>query len=148
MKFDVIGPAIVAAIVSLTIVFLGRRSDTIRQLQILRTAAYVDFIRAVAGLGILGKDTLRDKDHFLEGRELTMLLADAKSRIAIYGSESVVSSMARFLRAGFVLDSLERTREFTAICQKMRGDTRPKPGVVADRDVHFLMFDVEMKDHQ
>ncbi len=140
--------ALVAAIVSISVVFLGRRSETIRQLQALRTAAYVDFIRAVAGLAILQRDTLLDKDHFLETREMTLRLADAKSRIAIYGSQSVVSSMASFLRAGFVLNSPERLKEFTAVCRKIREDGKPSPGQVADRDVHFLLFDSDAGDSQ
>jgi hypothetical protein len=148
MKFLVIVPALVAAIVSFAVVFLGRRSETIKQLQVLRTAAYVDFIRAVAGLAALQKEPVQEREHFLKGSELIMLLADAKSRIAIYGSESVVAAMATFLRAGSVLDSPERANEFTAVCQKMRHDSRPKPGEVTDQDVHFLLFGFDMKEYQ
>jgi hypothetical protein len=142
MKFAVIVPGLVAAVVSVSVVFLGRRSETIRQLQVLRTAAYVDFIRAVAGLALLQKTpaSMHEKEDSEKGKELVMLLADAKSRIAIYGGESVVSSMANFLRAGSVLDSPERANEFTAVCQKMRRDSSPKPDEVSDRDVHFLLF--------
>ncbi|MBZ5695416.1 MAG: hypothetical protein LAN36_08635 [Acidobacteriia bacterium] len=147
MKFDVIVPAFVAAIVSISVVFLGRRSETIRQLQTLRTAAYVDFIRAVAGLASLQKETVQQREHFLKGWELKMLLADAKARIAIYGGEAVVSSMASFLRGDPILDSPERAKEFTAICQKMRDDSRPKPGEVNDRDVHFLLFGLDLGDY-
>lgn len=147
MKFIVVVPAFVAAIVSLAVVYLGRRSETIRQLQILRTAAYVDFIRAVAGLAALQKEPVQEREHFLKGSELIMLLADAKSRIAIYGSESVVSAMANFLRAGSILDTPERAREFTAVCQRMRNDGRSKPGAVTDHDVHFLLFGFDMKEY-
>jgi hypothetical protein len=148
MKFLVIVPALVAAIVSLTVVYLGRRSETIKQLQVLRTAAYVDFIRAVAGLAALQKEPVQEREHFLKGTELIMLLADAKSRIAIYGSESVVAAMANFLRAGSVLDTPKRAKEFTAVCQKMRSDSRPKPGEVTDQDVHFLLFGFDMNEYQ
>jgi hypothetical protein len=148
VNVGVIVPALVAAIVSISVVFLARRSETIRQLQALRAAAYVDFIRAVAGLANLQKDTLQEKEHFLKGWELTMLLADAKARIAIYGSESVVSSMANFLRAGSVLDSPERAKEFTAVCQKMRADGRPKTDRVTDQDTHFLLFGFDIKQYK
>jgi hypothetical protein len=139
--------AIVAAIVSLSVVFLSRRSETIKHLQSLRIAAYVDFIRGVAGLGVLQHESIQSKEHFVKGLELKMLVADAKSRIAIYGSESVASSLAQFLRGGNVLDSPERARAFTAVCQRMRGDTRPKLGEITDSDMHFLLFDYEIKDY-
>lgn len=148
MKFDVTVPALIGAIVGIWVVFLGRRSEIIRQLQALRTAAYVDFIRAVAGLANLQKTTVQEKEHFTKGLELTMLLADAKARIAIYGSQPVVSSMASFLRAGSVLDSPERAKEFTAVCQKMRDDGRRKPGKVTDHDMHFLLFGFELKEYR
>jgi len=139
--------AIVAAIVSLSVVFLSRRSETIKHLQSLRIAAYVDFIRAVAGLGVLQQEAIQSKEDFEKRSELRMLLADAKARIAIYGSELVVSSLAHFLHGRQVLDTPERTRAFTEICQKMRRDTRPKLGKIADSDMHFLLFDYEIKDY-
>lgn len=148
MKTDIILPALVAAIVSITVVFLGRRSETIKQLQTLKTGAYVDFIRAVAGLANLQKESVQQKEHLLKGWELKMLLADAKSRIAIYGGESVVSAMATFLRGDPVLDSPERAKDFTAVCQKMRSDSKPKPGRVSDQDMHFLLFGFDTKDYQ
>jgi hypothetical protein len=137
--------AMVAAIVSLSIVFLTRRSETIKHLQSSRISAYVDFIRAVAGLAVVSRDAVQSKEHFAKDWELRMLLADAKSRIAIYVSESVVGSPAQFLRNGNVLNTPERARAFTAVCQKMRGDTRPKLETISDSDMHFLLFDDEIK---
>jgi hypothetical protein len=139
--------AIVAAIVSVAVVFLSRRSETIKHLQSLTIGAYVDFIRAVEGLGVLQHEAIQSKEHFAKGWELNMLLAEAKSRIAIYGSKSVVGTLAQFLRGGNVLDSPERAKSFTAVCQVMRGDTRPTLGKIADSDMHFLLFDYEIKDY-
>jgi hypothetical protein len=139
--------AVVAAVVSLSVVFLSRRSETIKHLQSLRIAAYVDFIRAVAGLGVLQHEAIQSKEHFVKDWELRMLLADAKSRIAIYGSESVARSLAQFLRGGNVLDTPERARAFTGVCKEMRGDTRPKLGEITDSDMHFLLFGYETKDN-
>ena len=140
-------PAVIAAVVSLAVVFLSRRSETKKHLESLRTTAYVDFVRGVAGLAVLQKGPIDSKEEFLKGAELTILVADAKARIALYGSTSVVSSMANFLRAGVVLDSPERGKEFTAICQKMRGDTRPRPGRVTDHDAHFLLFGFDLESY-
>ena len=139
--------AVIAAIVSLTVVFLTRRSETIKHFESIRTAAYVDFIRGIAGLAIMQRSTVQEgKEQFLRGMESKIFVADAKARIAIYGSEPVVSSLANFLRGGTILDTPERAKEFTAVCQKMRCDGRPRPKKVTDEDIHFLLFDLEMKD--
>jgi hypothetical protein len=139
--------AIVAAIVSFAILFLTRRSETIKHPQSLRIAAYVDFIRAVAGLAVVSRDAVQSKEHFAKDWELRMLLADAKSRIATYGSESVVGSLAQFLRNGSVLNTPERAGAFTAVCQTTRGETQPKLGKINDSEMHFLLFDYEIKDY-
>jgi hypothetical protein len=135
--------AFVAATVSLVVVFLGRRTDTIKLQQSLRTTAYVDFIRGVAGLALLQKDTLLDEKHFREGRALETLVADAKARIAIYGGREAVAALAHFLRGGGVLDSPQSTKEFASICQLFRNDGRPKLGSVSEADMHFLLFGTE-----
>lgn len=143
MSFTLVVPiisAVVAAIVSFSIVFLARRSEAIKQLLSLRTAAYVDFIRSVSGLAVVGKEPVQEKEHFAKAWESRLLLADAKARIAIYGSESVVASLADFLRGGVMLDSAERMKSFTAVCQIMRRDSRPALGAASDDDVHFLLF--------
>lgn len=141
-------PALIAAIVSISVVFLGRRSETKKHFELLRTTDYVDFIRGIAGLANFQKHPLdSDEEDFLKGKELIMLVADAKARIALYGSRSVASSLAQFFRAGVVLDTPERGREFTAICQKMRADTRPRPGRIADNDAHFLLFGFDLESY-
>lgn len=145
--FQTFVSAAIAAIVSVSVVFLSRRSETKKHLETLRTTAYVDFVRGVAGWLVLNKHPIDSKENFLRGTELTMLMADAKARIALYGSKSVVSSLAKFLRAGVVLDSPERAKEFTAVCQKMRSDTRPRPGNVTDHDAHFLLFGFDLQSY-
>ena len=135
-------PAIVAAGVSLYIVFLGRMSETIRQLQSMRTSAYADFVRGIAGLAIVQSDSVRSREQFIKESEMLILVAEAKARIAIYGGESVIHSMASFLRGGSVLNSPEIISRFTALCQEMRSDSqsRKAPGKVENRDVSFLLF--------
>lgn len=132
--------AVIAAVIT---VFLTRRSETIKQLQSLRISAYVDFIRAVAGLASIRQVPVQSKEHFQKQWELTMMLADAKARIAIYGSRLVLAALAELLRGGYELTG-ERAKSFTAICQLMRRDTRPKLGKASDHDMHFLLFDSEL----
>lgn len=138
-------PSVIVAIVSVAVVYLTRRSETKKHLESLRTTAYVDFIRGVAGLAVLQRHPSEGEHDYLRGVELTALVADAKARIALYGSESVVSSLAKFLRAGVVLDSPERATEFTVVCQRMRNDTRPRPGKVTEHDAHFLLFGFDLE---
>ena len=42
-----------------------------------------------------------------------------------------------------MIDSPARAKAFTAICQKMRNDTKPKPDKVKNEDMHFLLFGME-----
>jgi hypothetical protein len=140
--------AAIAAIVALVVVFLSRRSETKKHLESLRTTAYVDFIRGIAGLAVIYRRPIDSQEVFLKGQDLTILVSDAKARIALYGSVRVVSSLAKFLRAGLVLNSPERFKDFTSICQQMRSDTRPRPGAVSDHDVEFLLFGADVEKSQ
>jgi len=49
--------------------FLTRWTEKYKQLQALRAAAYVDFLRGVSKLGVVQKDAVRGKDSFLEERD-------------------------------------------------------------------------------
>jgi len=140
--------AAVAAAVSIAIVFLGRRSETIKQVQAMRTAAYADFIRGIANLAIIQREPVQGREQLLKAWEAKMLVADAKARIAIYGSESVAASLAHFLRGGAVLDTAERARTFVGVCQEMRNEGRARKTAVADSDIHFLLFGLELNDYQ
>jgi hypothetical protein len=134
-----LGIAACAVLATIVVVFLARRSETLRLQASLRTSAYVDFIRGVAGLAVL-HNSMRDEEAFRELRKLTMLVADAKARIAIYGGAHAVKALAGFVRGGSVLDSPERARAFTIICEEFRNDGRPKLGKVSNTDMHVLLF--------
>jgi hypothetical protein len=138
---------VVSAAVSITLLFLGRRSETIKLQQQLRTTAYADFIRGVAGLAILQRHEPQNESEFRDGKALVTLVADTKARIAIHGGRQCISALANFLRGGNALDSPERARAFAAVCQGFRNDSRPKPAKVRDEDMHFLLFGSEYKDY-
>jgi hypothetical protein len=120
--------------------FLTRWTDRYKHLQELRTTAYVDFIRGVSTLAVVQRDTVRNEQTFLEARAATITVADAKARIAIYGSKAVVRALSQFLDGGAVLDTEERLRKFAEICVLMRneGNTLLQRG--AFEDVHKLLF--------
>ena|SRR2546423_7575577 len=140
-------PALIGATAVILGLFVSRRSETKKHLEELRTTAYVDFIRGIAGLAIIQRGPVDTKEKATKGSELITLVADAKARIVLYGSPRIVVSLAKFLRAGDVLDSTERAKEFTAICQQMRNDTRPNPGPLTDKDAHFLLFGFDMEKY-
>jgi hypothetical protein len=131
------GCAVIASVVAM---FLARRSETLKLQASLRTSAYVDFIRGIAGLAVAQKDSLRDEESYRELRQLTMLVADAKARSSIYGGARAVSASAQFARGGSALDSPERTRAFAAVCRGFRNDGRPKLEKVSDADMQVLLF--------
>jgi hypothetical protein len=139
--------AALGALVTLLVVLLTRETETVKHFRALRTSAYVDFIRGIAGLAIFQKRGIESEQENARGKEMLILVTDAKARIAIYGGESVVSSLARFMRGEAVLDTPERAREFTRVCQQMRNDRSYKVGRVADDDVHFLLFELDPKDY-
>ena len=106
--------------------FITRWTDKYKQLLSLGADAYVDFLRGVAKLGIVQKDSLRDQESLMEERDGKITVADAKARIAIYGSRRVVRSLSTFMDGGAVLDTSERQRSFAEMCQLMRNEGSPR----------------------
>jgi hypothetical protein len=124
----------------LTATYISRRTDKLRQLEATRTAAYADFMRGVVGFVLTQPDKLGDQEHCEEVRKYRILTADAKARIAIYGSKAVVSSMADFFRGGSIIDSPERISAFVTVCEKMRADSVSEKQLTND-DLSCLFFD-------
>ncbi|MGA8271739.1 MAG: hypothetical protein WB919_09295 [Candidatus Sulfotelmatobacter sp.] len=89
--------------------FLTRRTERFKHLQELRSAAYADFIRGVA--------TAAQQQGGMA------LVADARGRIAIYGGESVVHSLAEFIALGVQTQNTEGMIAFAELCMAMRAET-------------------------
>jgi hypothetical protein len=66
-----------------------------------RSAAYSDYLRAVAASAHLRSDE--------EFRDALRDAADAKARIAVYGSDEVIAALASFERAGAVINERRAT---------------------------------------
>ncbi len=116
--------------------YLTRRADKLRQLEIMRTSAYADFVRGISGLAVTQRSATEASDDELRFMALT---ADAKARIAIYGSTAVVVSLAEFMRGGAVIDNLERAEAFSGVCSKMRSDSIAGEAL-ASEDMFTLLF--------
>jgi hypothetical protein len=100
--------------------FLTRRTERFKHLQELRSAAYVDFLRGFAKVGRAQSDTMRDERSNLEELEGRVIVTDSRSRIAIYGSEAVVRSLAKFVDLGTQSRTPEGMRAFAELCVLMR----------------------------
>lgn len=90
---------------------LGRRADDRRALGQRRQDAYSDYLQALSlsshqtEVGDLGK--------------AFRLAADAKTRIAVYGSKAVVAALADYIRAG---ETGTEGAELVHLCGAMRAD--------------------------
>ena len=84
--------------------WFARAAETSKQVGLLRSAAYVDYLRAVARLAHASTN---------EQRSTALLEAtDAKARIAIYGTTPVVRALARLEEGGPALDNADSMQRF------------------------------------
>jgi hypothetical protein len=105
---------------------LDRRAERRRQAQEVRFAAYVDFLKAVAGLA-----QERTRENLAQA-------ADAKTRIAIYGSKSVAEQLSRFLAASGSLATGEGRDSLVPVVETMRREARC--GDLSRADIKNLLF--------
>ena len=119
--------------------FLTRRTERFKHLQEPRSAAYVDFLRGFAKIGRAQSDTMRDERSRLEELEGRVIVTDARSRIAIYGSEEVVRSFSHFTRVGTQSRTDEGMKAFAALCAMMRSEAGQE-GASAD-DIKAVLYD-------
>ncbi|WP_254623325.1 hypothetical protein [Vibrio cholerae] len=80
--------------------FLNRKNQKVSHLSELQNKSYADFLNAASKIAVAQR--LNDRKEV--ERELSNL-ADAKSRICVYGDASVVQHLASFLRAGGTLQT-------------------------------------------
>lgn len=115
--------------------WLSRSADREKHTKDLQTQAYADYLRAVAAAAQLRADEDR--------RNLLRDAADAKTRIAIYGSASVISALARFEEAGAVVTS---TGPPAAAIVSLVSSMRPGGMQVTDREIRLLLFGAVERD--
>lgn len=107
---------------------LSRAADREKHAEGLRSQAYADYLRAVAASGHLRSDEdLRDAHRDA---------ADAKARIAVYGSAAVISALARFEETGAVITDGPPAAAFVALVSTMRLGR----ATVADRDLRIVLL--------
>jgi hypothetical protein len=84
--------------------------------RLLQTQAYADFLRSIAEAAHF--------DSTVSEAQVHAKIADARARIALYGSSKVVRELAEFERAGNAIISQEQHAAFIRLIQVMRGDDK------------------------
>jgi hypothetical protein len=109
----------------------SRAAERARHGEELQAQAYADYLRAVAAAGHLRSDE--------DVRNARRDAADAKARISVYGSVSVVQALARFEETGAVLSKPESYAAFITLVNCMRR----VGAAVSDRDLALVLFGVK-----
>jgi hypothetical protein len=91
----------------------GKSLEQRKHFQELRSRAYVDFLTAVATIA---------QSHGTHAGARTEL-TDAKVRISVYGTATVVHALAAFAATDQVLGSVSTNRAFAQLVQAMRKDS-------------------------
>ena len=108
--------------------WLGRTGAREQYEETLRFQAYADYLRAVAAAVYFRTDG----DSLDAQRDV----ADAKARIAIYGSVKVVEALSRFEEAGAMISDGPGTQTFVALVSAMR----PTGGAVSNRVLELILI--------
>lgn len=117
--------------------FLTRQTERFKHLQELRSAAYVDFLRGFGKVANAQRDTVKEERSFLEEREGSVIVADAKARIGVYGSKTVLHALAVFISRGSQTQTAEGMRALTDVCKVMRNEASEDAPF---DDIHTMLF--------
>jgi len=121
--------------------FFNRKNQNANNLSELQNKAYSDFLNAVSKIAIAQRQNQRN--HVIE--ELSNL-ADAKSRICVYGDTPVVHHLAVFLRAGGTLQTESEILSFTKLCLQIRKSVGIQGKEIYSSDISQLLFSIDVKD--
>lgn len=110
--FSVFGVVVGASLQYLFTRFLEER----RHRQSLQTEAYTDYIQAVAQARLI--------DLYTEQASIVARLADAKTRICLYGSPEVIARLAEFESKGAVIGDAQQRQAFMHVIEAMRGNSK------------------------
>ena len=105
----------------------SRSAEARKQLQLLRSQSYVDYLRAVTKAA---HATSPDA-----GRLARAEAADAKARMSVYGTSRAIAALARFEEVGPVLDTPNAKGVFAALVTAMRDGDSP-----SQTDLELVLF--------
>jgi|GEM_PF-1239962 len=118
--------------------FLTRRIERFKHLQELRSTAYADFLRGFARVGRAQADGNKDARSRLEELDGRITVTDARSRIAIYGSTTVIRAFAKFVEHGTQTIEPDGMRAFAELCSLMRAEATK--GGTPPEDIERVLF--------
>lgn len=108
--------------------WFSRSAERNKAIEALRAQAYVDYLSGVASLAhVVNADDVR-----LANR----CLADAKARIAVYGSSQIIGALARFEESGAILARGQDVKPFLSVVASMRSELP----FVAEQDLELLLL--------
>jgi hypothetical protein len=107
-------------------------AESRKQLRLLQSQSYVDYLRAVTKAAHAGSQDVR--------RIAVADMTDAKSRLCVYGASEVIAALARFEKVGVVLDNPHSQAAFVSMVNAMR------EGKTEEEDLKLVLFSVPPKD--
>jgi len=107
--------------------WISRAAESRKQLQLLRSQSYVDYLRAVTKAA---HATVPDA-----GRLARTEAADAKARMAVYGTSRAIAALARFEEVGPVLNTPSAKGVFAELVTAMREGDSP-----SQADLELVLF--------
>ena len=107
----------------------GRSLERRRHLSQLKAQAYADYFKAVSALATSDKTASANRD-----------LADAKSRICLYGSDKVLACLGQLERIGPDLSSKPARDAVVALVKEARKDTSAGAGNDTAEDLALVLF--------
>jgi len=118
----------------------GKRIEASKQFKLLQTQAYVDFIKGLTGIGRAQFFGNKEKEI-----EYTILTAEARARISIYGSEKVIKNLAGLFREHNGIISEEEMEAFAELIQIMREESISKTNFVTKNEIKDVLFGGKLK---
>lgn len=134
--FSLIGVVVGASLQSL----LARKNERAKQIIEWRNKAYTDFLEAVSVVA-----TSQRKQNADVTNEQLSRLADAKSRICIYGEADIIKELAEFWRHGATLKTESELLAFSRFCLKIRKSIGVPGDIKAYEDITQLLFNIDIK---
>lgn len=122
--------------------YFGRTLEGRKQLALQRGQAYVDYFKAVA----LAAQQGRSKNSLaVSERDVLAQVANAKVRVCIYGSSTVIKHLSEFEAIGAVINSAASETIIVNLLRAMRQDTGMGDGGVSQKDYHNIILGPEFK---
>jgi hypothetical protein len=119
----------------------AQKNNNHKNLSELQNKAYADFLNSASSIAVAQRYGDREKVT----SELSKL-ADAKSRICVYGSSNVINQLANFIRQGGTLQTEQEILAFTRLCITIRSSVGMRRDAVFSTDISQLLFSVDVKD--